>query len=65
MRLLITILKFVNMQVSATEEEKKKAETLKEEGNENMKKENFAEAVNSYTKAIQLNPANAVYYCNR
>lgn len=30
-----------------------------------MKVENFEAAVHFYGKAIELNPANAVYYCNR
>ena len=30
-----------------------------------MKVENFAAAVEFYSKAILLNPRNAVYYCNR
>uniref|UniRef100_A0A452TLI5 Small glutamine-rich tetratricopeptide repeat-containing protein alpha n=1 Tax=Ursus maritimus TaxID=29073 RepID=A0A452TLI5_URSMA len=34
-------------------------------GNEQMKVENFEAAVHFYGKAIELNPANAVYFCNR
>lgn len=34
-------------------------------GNEQMKVENFKSAVSYYGKAIELNPSNAVYYCNR
>ncbi|CAG5862826.1 unnamed protein product [Menidia menidia] len=34
-------------------------------GNDQMKVENFAAAVEFYSKAIALNPQNAVYYCNR
>lgn len=30
-----------------------------------MKVENFEAAVHLYGKAIELNPANAVYFCNR
>lgn len=30
-----------------------------------MKLENFEAAVHLYGKAIELNPANAVYFCNR
>ncbi|XP_043837951.1 small glutamine-rich tetratricopeptide repeat-containing protein alpha-like [Dromiciops gliroides] len=41
------------------------AERLKTEGNEQMKIENFEAAVSFYGKAIELNPANAVYFCNR
>ncbi|NXL40064.1 SGTA protein, partial [Glaucidium brasilianum] len=41
------------------------AERLKTEGNEQMKAENFEAAVSFYGKAIELNPSNAVYFCNR
>lgn len=34
-------------------------------GNDQMKVENFAAAVEFYSKAIAMNPQNAVYYCNR
>lgn len=30
-----------------------------------MKVENFSTAVEFYSKAIAINPHNAVYYCNR
>ncbi|XP_060038027.1 small glutamine-rich tetratricopeptide repeat-containing protein alpha isoform X3 [Erinaceus europaeus] len=48
-----------------SEEDSAEAERLKTEGNEQMKAENFQAAVLSYGKAIELNPANAVYFCNR
>ncbi|XP_053150851.1 small glutamine-rich tetratricopeptide repeat-containing protein alpha isoform X2 [Hemicordylus capensis] len=48
-----------------SEEDSAEAERLKAEGNEQMKAENFESAVSYYGKAIELNPANAVYYCNR
>lgn len=50
---------------SLTEEQKAEAERLKGDGNDQMKVENFAAAVEFYSKAIALNPQNAVYYCNR
>ena len=34
-------------------------------GNEYMKSESFASAVEEYTKAIEIDSSNAVYYCNR
>lgn len=34
-------------------------------GNDQMKVENFSAAVEFYSKAIAINPQNAVYYCNR
>ncbi|XP_047586560.1 small glutamine-rich tetratricopeptide repeat-containing protein beta isoform X4 [Lutra lutra] len=42
-----------------------KADQLKDEGNNHMKEENYAAAVDCYTQAIDLDPNNAVYYCNR
>uniref|UniRef100_A0A803T4M4 Small glutamine-rich tetratricopeptide repeat-containing protein alpha n=1 Tax=Anolis carolinensis TaxID=28377 RepID=A0A803T4M4_ANOCA len=51
--------------VTPSEEDAAEAERLKAEGNEQMKAENFESAVSFYAKAIELNPANAVYYCNR
>ncbi|XP_007896950.1 small glutamine-rich tetratricopeptide repeat-containing protein alpha isoform X2 [Callorhinchus milii] len=50
---------------SPTVEELSKAELLKTEGNEQMKVENYQGAVDFYSKAIELNPKNAVYFCNR
>ncbi|KAI4905767.1 hypothetical protein NFI96_027776, partial [Prochilodus magdalenae] len=48
-----------------TEDQLAEAEQLKSEGNDQMKVENFSAAVEFYSKAIQINPSNAVYYCNR
>ncbi|ROL01532.1 Small glutamine-rich tetratricopeptide repeat-containing protein alpha [Anabarilius grahami] len=50
---------------SPSEEQLAEAEHLKTDGNNQMKVENFSAAVEFYSKAIQLNPQNAVYYCNR
>ncbi|XP_076880881.1 small glutamine-rich tetratricopeptide repeat-containing protein alpha [Brachyhypopomus gauderio] len=50
---------------SPTEEQLAEAEQLKSDGNDQMKVENFSAAVEFYSKAIQINPQNAVYYCNR
>ncbi|KAJ3599934.1 hypothetical protein NHX12_033888 [Muraenolepis orangiensis] len=47
------------------EEQMEEAERLKTDGNDQMKVENFAAAVEFYSKAITLNPQNAVYYSNR
>uniref|UniRef100_A0A8B9KZI2 Small glutamine-rich tetratricopeptide repeat-containing protein alpha n=1 Tax=Astyanax mexicanus TaxID=7994 RepID=A0A8B9KZI2_ASTMX len=48
-----------------TEDQIVEAERLKSDGNDQMKVENFSAAVEFYSKAIQINPENAVYYCNR
>lgn len=50
---------------SLTEDQLTEAEQLKSDGNEQMRVENFGAAVEFYSKAIQINPQNAVYYCNR
>ncbi|XP_076583364.1 small glutamine-rich tetratricopeptide repeat-containing protein alpha [Chaetodon auriga] len=55
----------VDSQISLSEEQRVEAETLKSEGNDQMKVENFSAAVEFYSKAIAINPQNAVYYCNR
>ena len=34
-------------------------------GNEFMKSEKYADALESYSQAIKLDPKNAVYFCNR
>uniref|UniRef100_T1ILK5 Protein kinase domain-containing protein n=1 Tax=Strigamia maritima TaxID=126957 RepID=T1ILK5_STRMM len=44
---------------------KAKAEELKNKGNELMKTELFSEAVDCYSKAIDLDGRNAIYFCNR
>ncbi|KAK7694270.1 hypothetical protein QCA50_001450 [Cerrena zonata] len=48
-----------------TAEDKTAAEALKAKGNAAMSSKNYDEAIASYTKAIDLNPTNAVYYSNR
>lgn len=48
-----------------TDAEKEEAERLKTEGNNLMKAEKFKEALDCYTRAIELNPNSHVYYCNR
>ncbi|XP_047034454.1 small glutamine-rich tetratricopeptide repeat-containing protein beta [Helicoverpa armigera] len=41
------------------------AEKLKNEGNEFMKSDRHREALEKYTRAIELDPSNPVYFCNR
>lgn len=48
-----------------TAEEKEEAERLKTEGNNLMRTEKFEEALQMYTKAIELDGSNPVFYCNR
>ncbi|XP_065665032.1 small glutamine-rich tetratricopeptide repeat-containing protein alpha isoform X2 [Hydra vulgaris] len=62
----------LNVFSAATEQDSSKvlrdkllADDLKNKGNEFMKTEQYDEAIDSYTKAIELDSKNAVYYCNR
>lgn len=48
-----------------TDEEKAAADELKNEGNGHMDSSRFEDAIASYTKAIELDPTNPKYYCNR
>nr|CAG4643841.1 EOG090X03S1 [Lepidurus arcticus] len=41
------------------------AENLKEQANEFFKNQDYNEAINFYSKAIECNPASAVYFANR
>ncbi|XP_033951859.1 small glutamine-rich tetratricopeptide repeat-containing protein beta isoform X2 [Pseudochaenichthys georgianus] len=52
-------------ETSPSPEDIERAEQLKNEGNNHMKEENYRCAVECYTKAIDLDLRNAVYYCNR
>lgn len=51
--------------MAVSDEQRKEAERLKNEGNELMKREEYLEALDRYGRAIELDPSNAVYYCNR
>ncbi|KAK9889068.1 hypothetical protein WA026_004340 [Henosepilachna vigintioctopunctata] len=48
-----------------TDQQKLEAEKFKNEGNAAIKNDQYSEALYFYTKAIDINPHNAVYYCNR
>ena len=48
-----------------SDDDKKQADILKLEGNELLKHKQFKQAMDKYSKAIQLNPMNAVYFSNR
>lgn len=48
-----------------SETAKNDAEHLKILGNDFMKSEKFKDAIDCYTKAIQIDPNNSVFYCNR
>ncbi|XP_017799168.1 PREDICTED: small glutamine-rich tetratricopeptide repeat-containing protein alpha-like isoform X2 [Habropoda laboriosa] len=52
-------------QAKVTPQAKAEAERLKNEGNNFMKADKHIEALLNYTKAIELDGHNAVYYCNR
>lgn len=63
----LDLLSLINIRpkVEVSEEQKNEAELCKNTGNTHMKNSSYIEAVAEYTKAINLNPDNAVYYCNR
>merc|ERR1712178_98728 len=48
-----------------SEDDKKKGEAAKTEGNTHMKSKSYQKAVDEYTKAIEFNPKSEVYFCNR
>ncbi|PVV01639.1 hypothetical protein BB560_003933 [Smittium megazygosporum] len=49
----------------SSEKDEKKAEEFKAKGNAFMSGQNYEAAIEEYTKAIQLNNENSVYYANR
>merc|ERR1712004_792170 len=55
----------IKKKAPATGEEKEQAEKLKVEGNDLMRTEDFPGAIEKYTKAIELDSSNQVFYCNR
>ncbi|CAH0562246.1 unnamed protein product [Brassicogethes aeneus] len=63
----VDLLSLVNVKpkVEVSEEQRAIAEESKNLGNTHMKNASYVEAVEEYTKAIELNPNNAVYFCNR
>lgn len=50
---------------AATVENKRLAEDARYRGNEYMRSKEHDEAVNAYTRSIDLNPSEAATYCNR
>ncbi|KAI8445388.1 small glutamine-rich tetratricopeptide repeat-containing protein A [Phakopsora pachyrhizi] len=56
-----------NEKLSSTPSEttRKEADALKSDGNLLLSQKKFSEAIEKYTKAIQLDPTNPVYYSNR
>ncbi|XP_047508537.1 small glutamine-rich tetratricopeptide repeat-containing protein alpha-like [Pieris napi] len=61
----IDLLQLMRQQTSNPVADLAEAEKLKNEGNELMKTENFREAMEKYSKAIEIDPRNSVYFCNR
>ncbi|TRY92578.1 hypothetical protein DNTS_020495 [Danionella cerebrum] len=62
-RLAYSIVQFLRDQTHSVSLNSDELESL--EGNNHMKEENYSCAVECYTKAIELDQRNAVYYCNR
>ncbi|KAF9804426.1 hypothetical protein SFRURICE_014346 [Spodoptera frugiperda] len=65
----VDLLQLVRAQVRPTSlaapPTRSEAEKLKNEGNEFMKSDRHQEALEKYTRAIELDPTNPVYFCNR
>ncbi|XP_013149269.1 PREDICTED: small glutamine-rich tetratricopeptide repeat-containing protein alpha-like [Papilio polytes] len=61
----IDLLQLIRQQRGNDTVDRAEAEKLKNEGNDCMKADKFREAFDKYTKAIKIDPRNAVYYCNR
>lgn len=50
---------------AVSEDDKARAESLKNDGNKYMSAKDYGAALDSYTKAIELNPHSPVFYSNR
>lgn len=61
----VDLLQLIRQQTTNPEVVRAEAEKLKIEGNELMKTEHFFEALEKYSRAIEINPRNSVYFCNR
>ncbi|XP_068619659.1 small glutamine-rich tetratricopeptide repeat-containing protein alpha-like [Battus philenor] len=61
----VDLLQLVRQQRNHVASGRAEAEKLKNEGNEFMKAERFREAFDKYSKAIEIDPRNAVYFSNR
>jgi len=48
-----------------SETDVKKAEEFKEKGNKLFKEQKYLRALDMYSSAIEADPSNAIYYCNR
>ena len=48
-----------------SEVDRAQAEEYKVKGNDSLAAKRYEDAIEAYTKAIELNPSAAVYYCNR
>lgn len=56
---------FENARSIVPEEKVAESEHLKNEGNRLMKEEKYQEALQMYTRAINIDPRNPIFYCNR
>ncbi|KAK9880027.1 hypothetical protein WA026_008543 [Henosepilachna vigintioctopunctata] len=62
---IVDIRELIGGDTVVSAEDEHEAEEYKNKGNSFMSSDDFKNAIVEYTKAIQLNPKNPVYYCNR
>lgn len=48
-----------------TDDMRQQADKFKNQGNEFVKQEKYKQALEAYNSAIQIDPNNSIYYCNR
>lgn len=56
---------YENSRATLPDDKVAESEHLKNEGNRLMKEDKYLEATQMYTKAIQIDPRNPIFYCNR
>ncbi|UJR21802.1 hypothetical protein I4U23_024880 [Adineta vaga] len=54
-----------SMNVPLTDDMRQQADKFKNQGNDFVKQEKYKEALDAYNSAIQIDPNNTIYYCNR
>ncbi|CAF0719768.1 unnamed protein product [Adineta ricciae] len=63
--LLSVVSNKTSMNMPLTDDMRQQADKFKNQGNEFVKQEKYKEALEAYNSAIQIDPNNSIYYCNR